>query len=326
MKLTVVIPTRNRVDFIKKLLGSITRQTLSNEVFEVIVVDNGSTDNTKEVVNIYKDAFPNYSYIYDDNPGLHIGRNIGMQQSKGENIVFADDDIVPYPRWLETIVEIFDNKPEVALVGGNNIPVYEEECPDWIKMLWEESPYGKYCGTFSLIDLGTEEKYIPSNLIFGCNYAIRKEVLKDIGGFNPDGMPEKLIMYRGDGESYVSRRVTELGYEAYFHPDASVKHFVSKERMSINYVYKRSYLQGISDSYTHIRDRGHMLYSDLLESKISCEQKYNDLSNASDIKLELNKGYIEGYLQHQLFVFNNPQLLSWILRKSYVGNNGILPI
>ena len=258
MILSVIIPTRNRVSLLKNALFSITKQTFPSDQFEVIVVDNGSTDETAEICEEYKSKLPGFQRIYDECPGLHVGRHLGLKHARGEILVYADDDIEAFPTWLEGIAEAFEDK-DVALVGGKNLPKFETEPPDWLMKMWLQAhPEGKVLGSLSILDLGDSIKDINPSYVFGCNFSIRKSILLETDGFHPDAMPQELIKYRGDGESYVSRYVLEKGYKTLYHPKVSVYHLVSKERMTSKYFYHRSYIQGISDSFARMR-KGHGL-------------------------------------------------------------------
>ena len=93
LDISVVVPTRNRAQSLKKLLITLEKQTLSQNNYEILVIDNGSIDETGQLCADYKTKFCNFQYLYNENPGLHVGRNMGYLQSKSEIIVFADDDI-----------------------------------------------------------------------------------------------------------------------------------------------------------------------------------------------------------------------------------------
>ena len=133
--LSIIIPTRNRADLLALALESLTRQTLSPEAFEVLVIDNGSTDQTEVMAQIFSARLENLRYFYEPEPGLHSGRHRGMLEAKGEILVFTDDDIEALPSWLSSVAEAFSNA-EVALVGGNNLPMFLAPPPKWLDRLW----------------------------------------------------------------------------------------------------------------------------------------------------------------------------------------------
>ena len=314
--LSIIIPTRNRSNFLSQALTSIVGQTFDQRDFEIIVVDNGSKDMTRSVSGDFSKCFKNFNYFYEDTPGLHAGRHAGLKGSRGEIIVFADDDIKAFPTWLEGIAEAFQNNG-VMLAGGKNLPLFESEPPAWLKKLWEKGyAEGRILGFLSLLDLGDAIKTISPYHVFGCNYSIRKEALVEAGGFHPDAMPPELVRYRGDGETYVSKFIFLNGYRTLYHPKASVYHWVSEERMIPSYFCKRAYMQGISDSYTKIRDDEAKFQWDTI-FRILIKRLPQIFWGKLEAKIQIS--YIKGYMFHQREVRRDPVLRDWVLRKNYFG-------
>jgi glycosyltransferase involved in cell wall biosynthesis len=253
MKLSVIIPTRNRAGLLEKTLNSVISQTFPRSDFEVIIVDNGSTDNTKIVAENYKGQIKNIFYFYEESPGLHIGRHKGLKESKSDILVYADDDIEAFPAWLEGIWESFQDE-NVVLVGGKNLPLWETEPPYWIYEMWmNTNEYGHALAYLSVLDFGDNVMEIDPNYIWGCNFSVRKQIVLDANGFHPDGFPQYMIKYRGDGETYISQYVKRNNYKSIYNPKASVYHFVPKNRLTIDYFCKRAFNQGISDSFADSR-------------------------------------------------------------------------
>lgn len=341
MYISVIIPTRNRASLLEKFLLSLKNQTLAIFNYEVIIVDNGSTDSTKSLVEKYIPIITNLKYIFEPNPGLHSGRHRGFLESQGEILVYGDDDIEAFPQWLETIYHSFQENPEVAMMGGKNLPQFESNPPQWLEKMWQPNQSGEQIlGYLSILNLGDEIKLISPYYIFGCNFAIRRLVLQEAGGFHPDGMPQELIKYRGDGESYVSSYVQKKSYQALYHPDASVYHWVSNKRMTLEYFCLRAYNQGISDSYTKIRagleqeqnvgnkyssvslmDRLKRGYRKILNLGRKMKNKTSYPNNVDvelqNIKQKIASGYQDGFNFHQQAVKNDAQLLAWVLRPNY---------
>jgi glycosyltransferase involved in cell wall biosynthesis len=339
--LSVIIPTRNRAKYLSAALESLTKQTYPVEQFEVLVVDNGSTDNTREVCFSFKNTIPNLRYFYEETPGLHVGRHLGMKMAKSEILAYADDDIEAFPTWLEGIAESFQDK-EVVLVGGKNLPKFEAEPPDWILKMWEKNRDGnRILGFLSIMDLGEEIKTVNPCFLYGCNFSIRKTVLLEAGGFHPDAMPQELIRYRGDGESHVSRYILDKGYKATFHPKASIYHVVSSSRLTEEYFCRRAYNQGISDSYTQLRSQ-HIenAYKKLRSHKLVCyfqrlkemtiielyrvvirhlRNKFlqNDSTSYTEIHKKLTRAYNAGYNYHQEMVKKDMKLFQYDLQEHY---------
>ncbi len=326
LKLSVIIPSRNRAKLLKTTLASINKVKFDKKQYEVLVIDNGSTDNTREVCDTHLKAFVNFQYHYVEEPGLHVGRHVGLKNAKAEILVYADDDIEAFPTWLEGIWESFQLDGNSVLVGGNNLPKWEIEPPKWILDMWNKKySEGKRMGYFSVLDFGKEKKYINPMFIWGCNFSVRKSVLLKAGGFHPDGVPDALLKYRGDGESYISQYIKEKGYKASFNPKASVYHFVPASRMTEDYFCYWTYRAAIGSSYTdtrrkHLSTKSKENKSFLLKLRSSLgflkRQLYPRRKSQLDIKIE--RAFIEGYEFHQKALKEDPQLLQWVTREHYL--------
>src|SRR6185295_7163545 len=139
-------------------------------------------------------------YFLEKIPDLLSARHRGALEARSGVLIFVDDDIDVCPGWLSSILEGF-NDPEVHLVGGRNLPLYEAAPPRWLDSFWTSTPYGgNMCVFLSLLDLGDTARIIDANYVFGLNLAIRRETLFQLGGFHPDGAPFELRRYQGDGE------------------------------------------------------------------------------------------------------------------------------
>jgi glycosyltransferase involved in cell wall biosynthesis len=326
--ISVVIPTRNRASFLNLALKSISQQTLSGCDFEVLVVDNGSIDETAQVIATHNSAIFNLRAIYAPDPGLHTGRHVGIKIADGDILVFADDDIEALPTWLESIKECFSD-PNVAMVGGNNYPMFLETPPKWILKLWTRNKCFGYRAipALSVLELCKDQKEISPYWVWGCNFAIRKDVVLSAGGFHPDGMPQDLIRFRGDGETHVSRFVAESNMKCVFHPGASVYHKVPASRMTYLYFYQRGFNQGVSDSYTDLRSRKHQFKHDSSVAR-SVYQKFLQLFRLGAERLllckdsfyalkMLNYGHRKGYNFHQEVYKMDAEVREWVHRERY---------
>jgi glucosyl-dolichyl phosphate glucuronosyltransferase len=351
--LSVIVPTRNRSEWLELALRSLARQTLPPSNFEIIVVDNGSRDRTRGVVAEFERTFSGVRYVYDPLPGLHVGRHRGFREANGDVLVFIDDDIEAFPTLLSSIEVAFED-PKIALVGGKCLPKHEGQLPEWLSAMWSPNPRGeRILGYLSLIDLGELPKPVDPLFIFGCNFSIRRSALVEAGGFHPDGFPEQLSRFRGDGETYVSRYIAAKGYKAFYHPEASVYHHVPESRMTIEYLCRRAYNEGISSSYTKIRTI-HGVDSDVPSSiglteiygsgslwarvrrkqlreivaalrnrvkrlvRIRSQPGADKSSKAeSEYSKAISAAHEAGYAFHQKAVQESAMLLGWVLRSDY---------
>lgn len=334
MELSVIIPTRNRSDLLAGLLRSLQSQTLPLSEFEVLVIDNGSIDATRQVVEFFQGGAANIRYFFEPTPGLHAGRHRGLREAKCDILVYADDDIEAKPTWLAAIADSFSDD-KVGLVGGNNLPKFVTPPPAWLLKLWKRPAFGagQSIPALSVLELtGSKREFSPLS-VWGCNYSIRKKVLLDAGGFHPDALPCELIKFRGDGETHVSRYVSESGMRCLFHPDATVYHLVTPERMSIDYFEKRAFNQGISDSYALLRASFSCHDQPRYDQEISSMENLKRILRPSARKLRqllttdsnlrlLNKavarGYREGFGFHQKAFHEDMELRAWVLKPHYL--------
>ena len=312
MKLSVIIPTRNRATYLEKMLDSLLGQTVSKDEFEVIVIDNGSTDLTKDVCSKKKTCFPHFKYILEKKPGLHSGRNRGLLEAKGDYLLFADDDVIGFPTWIEGIVEGLEHD-NVALAGGNVIPKFETNKPEWFDDFVVYKDHFKIVSQLSVIWTSSQEnKIINPFYIFGCNFGVKREIIEKCEGFHPDGMPGDLLMYRGDGESYVSRYVGNHGFKAIFVPKASVYHVISHERISISYLKKRGKCDGISEMYSKLREES-------VGGGIQClKQSMKTIRDFSNYKGIYYKAIMQGKIFLFFYYLMYSQIREWVRRKNYL--------
>lgn len=333
LKYSIIIPTYNNSEKLKKCLAYIQHLKKPLEDFEVIVIDNGSTDETSKIVRRYDFV----KYFYDSTPGLHTGRHLGAKKALGQILCFIDDDSFVDKNWLIEIEKTF-LKEEVVLAGGNNLPLYETNPPHWLKYFWIKTPYGKYMDKLSLINFKNKQMKVPAWFVFGCNFIIKKDILLELGGFNPDGMPQSLIKYRGDGETAISCKLNKKGLVAHFYPKIKIHHFVPKSRMTLEYLKRRAFNGGVSHSYSKIRKENGFNYFDfepninvdkvslsLLEKlHLKLSKCLNFLNNFNPnykyyqkIKEEIKEAEKQGFEYHQEETQKDEKLLSWVLQDNY---------
>jgi len=201
---SVVIPTHNRAHLLQECLESLNALRYPITSFEVIVVDDGSTDTTAETVaHIQKQVMYRLHYIRQENRGPAAARNQGVQAASSDLVAFTDDDCTVHPEWLKELVVCFD-ADRVGGVGGaihsrsgNLIARYHE------------------CNNTLASDLSG--KMVPPYLITG-NACYRRVGILEAGGF------DEAISHPGGEDPDLSWRVTALGYSLKFNPAAIVYH------------------------------------------------------------------------------------------------------
>jgi hypothetical protein len=328
LRVSVIIPTLNRAGVLGRTLRSIVAVVDSSDPVEIIVVDNGSVDQTAEVFREIRVMFPQYEwrYFYEPVPGLLSGRHRGAKEARGEILSFLDDDVTLPARWMESILQPFGD-PDIHFVGCRYLPDYDHAPPFWTEGLWQEHDDGfRTLGHLSLLDGGELSRPYRPMLVWGLCFAARRETVIKLGGFNPDGYPWELRRFRGDGESGLASKAEMLGFKAFYQGKTHVKHHVPASRMTPEYFERRSFLQGISDSYTQIRRDCRVpgapgrSWKDLLRpAKWKIER---DLilrrPTAEGVARRMVRAHRAGMQFHENAARNDPKVLDWVLRQNYL--------
>ncbi len=217
-KISVIICTYNRAKFIDSSLSHLTKQTLDNDQYEIIVVNNNCTDNTRELVEQFIEDHPNYniSQIFESNQGLSFARNRGLKEAAHNLICYIDDDGNAESDYLEKIVRIFSQNPHLVGIGGRVIPIYEDKEPEWY------NPFLRMMVT--AIDFGDRPfKCRGKKYPAGCSMIYKKTILNQAGGFNND------LKWRAD-DKYIFHAVSKISDEIYYRPELTVRHHIDSAR------------------------------------------------------------------------------------------------
>jgi glycosyltransferase involved in cell wall biosynthesis len=178
---SVSICTYNRCNALRDALESVLSQQSDGIRYEVIVVDNNSTDETRAVVEGFLREHTNLRYIFERRQGLSYARNTAVSDARGPLLAFTDDDVRVAPDWVATVKRVFDNQPEVAWIGGKVLPRWPFPPPSWLtREQW--SP-------LAIVNHGDQPIYTSRQhqlCLIGANLAVRKDVLDQFGGFQPD--------------------------------------------------------------------------------------------------------------------------------------------
>ncbi len=315
---SLIIPTYNRPALLRDALHSLQTQDFKLEDYEIIVVDNGPSSATENVVREANSAgLHPVRYLREPVTGLHNARHTGARHAQAEILVYVDDDVIAHPGWLRAIVTPFAD-PYVVCVSGKVVAKWEDkELPNW----WPQSKLAY----LSLLDLGDETIEIkwPCG-VHGCNMAIRRSVLYGVGGFNPDAMGDRrFIWLRGDGETGLHKKLSDAGYKVLYEPRAWLYHRIPPSRLSIKSLCWRAFIQGISDSYSRIRENSSIVA--MLRHGIRCLLR-SSLLHMRSVRcrrdgraiVKADAWYWYGRGRHQLHAATRPGLRKEILRDSYL--------
>lgn len=232
MKVSPIICTRNRAAYLLQAIRSLTEQSLPRHDYEIIVVDNASTDKTREIVSGLTRETPNLRCVHEANPGLSYARNRGLREARAPIVAFLDDDALATQDWLKAILNAFAIEPRPACVGGPVEPWWEIPKPNW----FPASLLG--CND---LNYGPHARWLdyPAEHPIGCNMAFVKKRVEEVGGFN-------VLLDKYNDETELMRRIVQVGGGIFYEPRAAVRHLVAKERLSLGWQIRRHYYEGIS--------------------------------------------------------------------------------
>lgn len=208
MIFSVIIPTYNRKDLLKKCLVSLFAQTFHKDGYEVIVVDDGSTDGTADFLSLLNPLDPShFHFLTQNHKGPAAARNLGIKQAQGEIIAFTDDDCVPPANWLEKLYDGFKRHPEVAIVSG---------CQEAQDNILKENLIAQYERFQTREIYGGKDKEIvggfetPGGVTN--NMAVRKEVFDKVGLFD-----ENFPVPAGE-DADLKKRIADAGFKFLYIP------------------------------------------------------------------------------------------------------------
>ncbi len=191
--ISVIVCCYGGENTIEECLRSLLNQDLNRELFEVIIVDDGSKDKTSGIIKKFiksnlKEKHNIFQYYRKTNEGLSIARNFGTEKSSAELVVFIDEDAIAYRNYLSTIVEYFNENRGINCVGGK-IELYNDE--NNFAELIQDSIFS--------YSIKTNNK-----TVIGTNMAFRKSILHEAGGFQPE------FTYRGDESALFAKAKNKI--------------------------------------------------------------------------------------------------------------------
>lgn len=243
MNISIVIPTHNRARLLDITLGSLTELKVPAGMrVEILVVDNNCTDNTAGIVSSHARRSPvPVRRILETRQGLSHSRNCGVEAAEHDFIAFFDDDVRAAPEWLAGCAEAFDRLNADCVVGPVH-PAFECATPRHVT----PSIVRQICSPYSL--KGDELIVLPADVsheVPGCNFAVRRQVARDVGGFNPE-LGRRAGESRSGEDFEFGMRLVRAGKRVVYQPRCSIEHFITAEKLGKPWLRMRWYGDGLS--------------------------------------------------------------------------------
>lgn len=226
MSISVIIPVYNREHFIQECVKSVLKQNTSRD-YEVILVDDGSKDRTREIMAAWA-SHPRVKILNNDkNQGTSYAKNRGIAESKGKYLAFTDSDCIVDTYWLEELTKPFDSDPKIMITGGC---IVEPEPQTY----WETVNKGCYF-------LGPKNKDV--SYIIGCNMAFRREFLLN-------HLFDNALRFPGGEERELCLICLKLGNRVYYTVQAKVNHY---HRADFRATVRQSFRFGYGNAYALLK-------------------------------------------------------------------------
>jgi glycosyltransferase involved in cell wall biosynthesis len=238
MMISIAICTYNNAKklavTLESLRGLICPRVLQ---YEILVVDNNSCDETKEVVGRFQGVLgQRLRYVFEGIQGLSHARNRALKEAMGDIVSYIDDDVKVEPGWLSAVAAAFEEYP-AAVVGGKSYLIYPSKRPSWLPEQYEI--------LLSKLDYGDQVLVGTDKDLFGLNFSVRKDMALRAGGFDPSLGRCGAVSLRCGEESDLLRRIRDFGGVAVYEPRAVVGHIVSQERLAMRWFVRRAFAPGM---------------------------------------------------------------------------------
>ena len=240
--ISIIVCTYNRAKYLYDALESIASNDFPHSEYEIVLVNNNSTDSTEEKCKLFATKFPdvNFRYCTESKQGLSHARNKGIAESYDDTIVFMDDDILVKPDYLKNLKANLGQTPDLMAFGGKIVPKFESgHPPKWLNR-WMYS-------LLSAINAGDSIKVFPSDKYpIGANMGFRRKCLAECGTFNTElGRIGNVLL--GGEEKDIFSRLKAKGMKIYYLPDVEIEHIIPESRTSLEYIERAGLGIGISE-------------------------------------------------------------------------------
>jgi glycosyltransferase involved in cell wall biosynthesis len=234
--LTVLFATRNRADILRDVLEEYCHLQPPSSGWKLVVVDNGSTDHTAEVIASFVDRLPLH-FMVEPRLGKNFALNTGLELVEGDLTALTDDDAFPHTDWLLQLRKAADDHPAYSMFGGTIVARWEVPPPSWIQWL-DVGPI------FTITPPSMKEGELTFvALVQGPNMAIRASVFQSGIRFDTCIGPRG-SSYPMGSETEMLLRLSRQGHKAWHVQGAVVEHFVRKEQLNKTWILQRAIRYG----------------------------------------------------------------------------------
>jgi len=255
LDLTVIMPTYNRAEIVKITLESMAAMETNDLRYQIAVVDNNSTDDTRAVIESFSDRLP-IKYLFEEKTGKNQALNRGLDGADlGDIVVFTDDDVTVRPDWLTAVAACCERWPDHSLFGGKitiHWPWPEDRVPGWA-----HHPYIKEFGFTSHDHAPDEVEYEGVRLPFGPNFWTRRAAVEG-RRFNVEIGPHPTNRILGD-ETLFLRELVRDGFQAVYSPFPSVAHRIQEEVLTPKGIITRAFQLGRGNPHVYGLPRRELL-------------------------------------------------------------------
>jgi glucosyl-dolichyl phosphate glucuronosyltransferase len=229
MNITAILCTYNRCESLARALDSLAASVVSRTIeWEVLVVDNNSTDETRQVVEGFSLRDPRrFRYVFEPKQGKSHALNTGIRESLGEILAFIDDDVTVEPTWLVNLTAALHDGAWAGS-GGRILPARAFSPPRWLALDGPCNLAGMLYAHFDLGDAPCELDRAP----YGANMAFRRSIFEKYGSFRTDmGPGPDPAVPRFNEDTEFGRRLMGSGERLRYEPTAIVYHEVPEDRI-----------------------------------------------------------------------------------------------
>jgi glycosyltransferase involved in cell wall biosynthesis len=237
--ISVIVATRDRASLLESTLDALCRQTSPGCPVEILIVDNGSVDRTREVVHAAARQAPiPVAYLTESKPGKSHALNTAVAHARGDLLAFTDDDVLPVPGWLAAYARAFA-ETGADYAAGRVLPLWEATPPRWLTPAQHGVLAVRDGGTQRLSLAGVHDQVMP----IGANMAVRRHVLDRVGGWNPDLGKLKDTVRTGEDHEFALK-LAAAGFAGVYEPEACALHRVPGDRLRLEYFFRWCYSNG----------------------------------------------------------------------------------